>query len=106
MKTLTRIGTALMLLTSIATGFASTLKDDTKKAGRAIGETAHEVAQGTKEAAVTVGKATKKTAKKVGHTAKEVAVETGHAFRDGARELKKAAKGDAPKDHKPAEKSK
>ena len=65
---------------------SSSVKQDAKDVGHAVGELAHDVGHGAK-----------KTAKAVGHTARDVTRTVGHAFRDGAKETKKAAKGESEK---------
>jgi len=64
----------------------SSVKQDAKDVGHAVGELAHDVGHGAK-----------KTARAVGHTARDVTRTVGHAFRDGAKETKKAAKGESEK---------
>lgn len=91
--TLRRSAAALLL--ALATGMPVTIlaeesiKDGAKKAGRAVGSTAHDIGQGAKEVGKDVGKGAKKAGKAVGGVAKE-GVE---AAKEGGRELKRAVTG-------------
>jgi len=77
-------------MTCMAAEENSSVKQDAKDVGDAVGELAHGVGHGVK-----------KTAKAVGHTARDVTRTIGHAFRDGAMETKKAAKGESEKKSAP-----
>jgi len=59
------------------------LKEDAKKAGRAVGSAAREVWQGAKKAG-----------KEIGHTAAKAGKAVGGAAREGAKELKSAFTGE------------
>jgi len=59
------------------------LKEDAKKAGRAVGSVAREVWQGAK-----------KVGKEIGHTAAKAGKAVGGAAKEGAKELKRAFKGE------------
>ncbi len=59
------------------------VKDDARKAGRAVGSAAREVWKGTKEAGKEIGQGAKKVGKTVGGAAKE-----------GGKEFKRAVSGE------------
>jgi hypothetical protein len=59
------------------------LKEDAKKAGRAVGSAAREVWQGAKKAG-----------KEIGHTAAKAGKAVGGAAKEGAKELKSVFKGE------------
>jgi hypothetical protein len=59
------------------------IKEDARKAGRAVGSAAREVWQGAKKAG-----------KEVGHEAKKAGQAVGSAAKEGARESKRAFKGE------------
>jgi len=59
------------------------IKDDARKAGRAVGSAAREVWQDTKKAG-----------KEIGHEAKKAGLAVGDAAKEGAHEVKRAFKGE------------
>ena len=59
------------------------IKDDARKAGRAVGSAAREVWEDTKKAG-----------KEIGHEAKKAGVAVGGAAKEGAQEVKRAFKGE------------
>jgi len=59
------------------------IKDDARKAGRAVGSAAREV-----------WKDTKKAGKEIGHGAKEVGKTVGDAAKKGGKEIKRAVNGE------------
>ena len=59
------------------------IKEDARKAGRAVGSATREVWQGAK-----------KTGKEIGHGAAKAAKAVGGAAKEGAQELKRAFKGE------------
>jgi hypothetical protein len=61
----------------------STLKQDAKQAGHAVGSAVHEVGHGAK-----------KVGKEIGHGAKEAGKAIGSAAREGGKEFHRAIKGD------------
>ena len=76
----------LFLMLSVVTipaGAEETLRDDARKAGRAVGGAIHDVGQGAK-----------KVGKEIGQGAKEAGKAVGGAAAEGGRELKKAVKGE------------
>jgi hypothetical protein len=62
---------------------AESIKDDARKAGRAVGSSAHEAWQGTKKAG-----------KDIGHGAKKAGHEVGGAAKEGGHEVKRTFKGE------------
>jgi hypothetical protein len=66
------------------------VKDDAKKAGRAVGSVVHEVGQGTKKVGKEIGQEAKKIGKAVGGAAKE----GFQALKEGGKEFTQAAKGE------------
>jgi hypothetical protein len=67
--------------TTCAAAEDSSVKQDAKDVGHAVGDLAKDV-----------GHSAKKTAKAVGHGTRDVTRTVGHAFRDGARETKRATR--------------
>jgi len=73
---------AAILVAGIPSAKEESVKEDARKAGRAVGSAAREVWQGAKKAG-----------KEVGHEAKKAGQAVG-AAKEGARELKRAFKGE------------
>lgn len=73
------VATLLTLSVSLAFAQESTIKENAKEAGRAVGTGVREVAKG---------------AKQVGTTVSETAKEVVEAAKEGGKELKRAVKGD------------
>ncbi|HYU68799.1 MAG TPA: hypothetical protein VEL09_05655 [Burkholderiales bacterium] len=74
---------AAILVAGIPSAKEESVKEDARKAGRAVGSAAREVWQGAKKAG-----------KEVGHEAKKAGQAVGGAAKEGARELKRAFKGE------------
>jgi hypothetical protein len=72
-----------LLVAHISSAEEGSLKEDARKAGRAIGSATREVWQGAKKAG-----------KEVGHEAKKAGQAVGGAAKEGAQELKRAFKGE------------
>jgi len=74
---------ALLIVAGTPGAKEESLKEDARKAGRAVGSAAREVSQGAKKAG-----------KEVGHEAKKAGQAVGGAAKEGAQELKRAFKGE------------
>ena len=74
---------AALLVAGIAGAREESIKEDARKAGRAVGSAAREVGQGAKKAGQEIGREAAKAGKAVGGAAKE-----------GAHEVKRAFKGE------------
>jgi len=74
---------AAILVAGIPSAKEESVKEDARKAGRAVGSAAREVWQGAKKAG-----------KEVGHEAKKTGQAVGGAAKEGAQELKRAFKGE------------
>jgi hypothetical protein len=74
---------ALLIVAGTPGAKEQSLKEDARKAGRAVGSAAREVWQGAK-----------KSGKEVGHEAKKAGQAVGGAAKEGAQELKRAFKGE------------
>ena len=72
-----------LLVAHVSGAEEGSLKEDARKAGRAVGSAAREVWQGAKKAG-----------KEVGHEAKKAGQAVGGAAKEGAQELKRAFKGE------------
>jgi len=72
-----------LLVADVSSAEEGSLKEDARKAGRAVGSAAREVWQGAKKAGKEVGNEAKKAGQAVGGAAKE-----------GAQELKRSFKGE------------
>ncbi len=75
--------TAALFVAGISSAKEESVKEDARKAGRAVGSAAREVWQGAKKAG-----------KEVGHEAKKAGEAVGGAAKEGAQELKRAFKGE------------
>jgi hypothetical protein len=74
---------AALLVAGIPGAKEESVKEDARKAGRAVGSAAREVWQGAKKAG-----------KEIGHEAKKAGQAVGGAAKEGAQELKRAFKGE------------
>ncbi len=74
---------AALLVAGIAGAKEESMKDDARKAGRAVGSATREVVQGAKKAGKEIGREAAKAGRAVGGAAKE-----------GAQEVKRAFKGE------------
>jgi len=74
---------ATFLVAGISSAKEEGIKEDARKAGRAVGSATREVVQGAKKAGKEIGREATKVGKAVGGAAKE-----------GAREVKRAFKGE------------
>jgi hypothetical protein len=72
-----------LLVAHISSAEQGSIKEDARKAGRAVGSAAREVWQGAKKAG-----------KEVGHDAKKAGQAVGGAAKEGAQELKRGFKGE------------
>jgi hypothetical protein len=72
-----------LLVAHISSAKEEGVKEDARKAGRAVGSAAREVWQGAKKAG-----------KEVGHEAKRAGQAVGGAAKEGAQELKRAFRGE------------
>ncbi len=74
---------AALFVAGIPSAKEESVKEDARKAGRAVGSAAREVWQGAKKAG-----------KEVGHEAKKAGQAVGGAAKEGAQEFKRAFKGE------------
>ncbi len=72
-----------LLVADVSGAEEGSLKEDARKAGRAVGSAAREAWQGAKKAG-----------KEVGHEAKKAGQAVGGAAKEGAQELKRSFKGE------------
>ena len=72
-----------LLVAGVASAKEESVKEDARKAGRAVGSAAREVWQGAKKAG-----------KEIGHEAKKAGQAAGGAAKEGAQELKRAFEGE------------
>ena len=74
---------AALVVAGVASTREESVKEDARKAGRAVGSAAREVWQGAKKAG-----------KEIGHEAKKAGQAVGGAAKEGAQELKRGFKGE------------
>ena len=74
---------AALLVAGISCAKEESVKEDARKAGRAVGSAAREVWQGAKKAG-----------KEIGHEAKKAGQAVGGAAKEGAKEFKRAFKAE------------
>jgi hypothetical protein len=93
----------LICAAQVALGFAAisfalaaddSLVDGARKAGRAVGSTAHEAWQEGKKAGEEIGHGAAKVGKEIGHGAAKAGRAVGSAAKEGALEFKRAITGE------------
>jgi len=93
-----RIAAAMLALGIVGVSSAlaeeANLADGARKAGRAIGSTAHEAWQEGKKAGKEIGHGAAKVGKEIGQGAAKAGRAVGSAAKEGALELKRAITGD------------